>query len=947
MPRENLSSTQSANDPVAPCDQNIIPIFPVRFAFKPEVLMEIANEFRKTSAEDDMHNENDYCLRRIRQGFVYIYVPNTVEDLESCSDCSKGHWLVFRYHTSSEDQNSCEIRNDTETQGSGQYTFQMYKWADGHAAGKWELDSSRIYPYAFVPEATTQIEIGYSEFRWPSYFFEEAERNPSFRESILTPVDLSAEQTKFSAPMRDLDQHVEEFKPTLIDKISDYLISQTGIAPEDKKTVAFCEHSQTKGRIVSLHDPMGRILDINSLAKVISNTQMKFASDYQYPLTIAQLIANVKDSIDESWNSIKGWFSDHPIDSDTWNNFVDANERMTTMQENLVKLHRNTLSHDLSYSIKHQKTQALENGFGISDKSDTEIITYVTKLMAQVSLNLNSSKEGSNYILETINGEANPDIANIYSLLLSKWHTMAATIHKGIDTGMNASLRALEAFDYLLETTGTELSRSMIQFNNTVIRDATLSTFKFTDLNHKPVSLENVTEIFSGQTPSLNPNSGTVQTNQIEVFADGQRITTANASAQEVHVLHLQADAEITPAAGFQNKALIQEKFRLAGAGIAFFLNSATIADLHHQKNNPSKAKTNFGRIADNFWANITIAYTSAVTDTYQAGRAISQGGYAQSSARALGQKLFQSLSNNALFKAQSTVIPRFSQKAIAVADFSSKWLGRLAGAAGVFLSLLQTAEGIKTRNYSKAWGNSLIALGSALFLYTGLTGYGAIAGVALILTGIAIEYFGGLNDIEEWAKHSFWGSSDEYWGEERVKRISDQIFESRSFQSKNDPKSQVIQEAYKKELEQYQNLFDKFMVLKPESSQPTTFQLHLPNLDPTKGTSVLEVDIEIEYWLDSSYIFDDNITLSRFNYELNYQDKKAIIDFSKFLPEGPGYIKEIIINAEYQQQGQSSMEIDDHPLYEYKEPTKIIRDKYDIQRDVPSKIVHMPQWRI
>lgn len=945
MPRENLSATQSANDPVAPCDQNIIPIFPTRFAFKPDVLMEIANEYRNTSAEDNMHNEEDYCLRRIRQGFVYIFVPNTVEDLDSCSDCSKGYWLVFRYHTSAEDQNSCEIRSDTETQGSGQYTFQMYKWTDGHAAGKWELDSSKIYPYAYVPSTTTQIEIGYSEFRWPSYFFEEAERNPTFRENILTPVDLSAEQTSFSAPMQDLDQHVEEFKPSLVDKISDFLISQTGIAPEDKKTVAFCEHSKTKGRIVALHDPMGRILDINSLAKVVSNTQIKFASDYQYPLTIAQCIANIEESIDESWNSIKGWFSDHPIDSDTWNYFVDANEKLTTMQENLVKLHRNTLSHNLSYSIKHQKTYALENGFGSGEESDTQIITYVTKLMAQVSLNLNSSKEGSNYILDTINGESNTDITNIYSLLFDKWRSMGATIHKGLDTGMNASLRALEAFDYLLETTGTELSRSMVQFNNTTIQQATLSTYNFTDLNHQAISLEDATEIFNGSTPNINQSSGAVQINQVEVIADGQRITTANSNVQQVHVLHIQTDADITPAAGFQNKALIQEKFRIAGAGVAFFLNSATIADLHHQKNNPSKAKTNFGKIADNFWANITIAYTAAVTDTYQAGRAIAQGGYAQASTRALGQKLFQSLSDNALFKAQSAVIPRFSQKAIAVADFSSKWLGRLAGAAGVFLSLLQTAEGIKTRNYSKAWGNSLIALGSALFLYTGLTGYGAIVAVALILAGIAVEYFGGLNDIEDWAKHSFWGSSYNYWGAKRPEQISKQIQLSMGFQDEHNTNHQMLKEAYNEELILYKKLFDKFSVLKPGSSQPTIFQLNLPNLDPTNGSVVLEVNIEIEYWLDSSYFFDNNITLSRFNYEINYQDKKALIDFSQYLPSGPGYIKDIIINAEYQQSGEPSMEIDDHVLYEYEAPTTIIRDKVAIQNNVPSQIVHMPKW--
>ncbi|PXF64198.1 toxin VasX [Kangiella spongicola] len=946
MPRENLSATQNANDPVAPCDRNIIPIFPVRFAFKPEVLMEIANNYRNTSAEDDMHNEKDYCLRRIRQGFVYIFVPNCVEDKDSCSDHKKGYWLVFRYYTSSEDQNSNEIRSDTETLGSGQYTFQMYNWVDGHAAGKWELDSSRIYPYAFVPNTTTQIEIGYSEFRWPSYFFEEAERNPSFRENILTPVDLSAEQTNFSAPMRDLDKHVEEFKPNLLDKISDYLISQTGIAPEDKKTVAFCERSKTIGRIIALHDPMGRILDISNLAKSVNNTQLKFASDYQYPLTIAQCVANVKDSIDESWNTIKGWFSNDPIESDTWQNFLDANDKITSMKENLIKIHKGTFSHQLNYSMIHQLQALAENGFGRSEEEDIKNITFLTNIMTQFALDLSTSKEGSDYILDTLNGEANTQVTSIYNLLLSKWNAVISTVHKGITSGMDHALSAMEAFDYLLQESATAFSRSMVQYNNTLIQNTTLGVYGFKTLNHQPLSLEDVVSTFDGETPTINKKTGSVSTNRIVVIAGSTRLASPQLNAQQVYTLHVQTDAEITPAAGFQNKAYAQEKFRIGGAGLALFLNSVTIADLYHQKNNPSKSKTQFGRIADNFWANITIAYTSAVTDTYQAGRAISQGGYASSSGRALGQKLFDKLSKNALFKTQSAVLPKFSQKAIAVADFGSKWLGRLAGGAGVFLSLLQTADGIKSRNYSKAWGNSLIALGSALFLYTGLTGWGAVVAVVLILAGIAIEYFGGLNDIEDWAKHSFWGSSHDYWGTRRL-NIRERLLLGQAISRPDHKDFKTIKSYFDEEIKSYTKLFDKFAVLKPESTQPTFFQLKLPNLDPTKGKAILKVDIEIEYWLESSYIFDNNITLSRFNYELNYQDKTAMIDFGDFLPQGPGYIKEIIINATYKQPWQLLMEVDDYVLYEYKAPTTIIRDKFDIQRGLPSTVVHMPQWRI
>lgn len=919
MPRENLSATQNVLDPVAPCDPSIIPIFPARFAFKPEALMEIANEYRNTSAEDNMHNEQDYCLRRIRQGFVYIYVPNTVEDLESRTDRPNGYWMVFRYNTSYEDQNSNDMRADTETLTSGLYQFRMYQWEDGHAAGKWKLDNSRVYPYAFVPEHTTQIEIGYSEHRWPAYYFEEAERNPEFRKHILTPVDLSAEQSDFTAPLKDLDQHVEEFKPTLRQRIADYLISQTGIGMENKDTVAFCNHSKTRGRIVALHDPMGRLLDINTVSLLVNNTQANFNQEYQYPLVTARAIESVKTHLDDNWHWFKDIWSDRPISEDSdqlRQKFIEACDNFTTLQENLVKLHETTFSHQLDYAVTKQIDYAQKNGIrGDGSESDMELIDYTTTLLNQAVSDLNSSTVGSDYIVNLYNPDSGKAISQTYQDNFILWSRIGGAIQKGVANGLKIAEKAFQRFDVMCTTQCLQMAQAAVKYGNTEIRAAFDSVYTIEEWTVKPLTLDEVEKVIRNRRmprSTLVTNQQLRQSNRLTVYAGNRRLTPRNVAVTQLDMLHIKVKGfNVMPAPGIRDISPNFGRIETAVTGMGAFLSAATIVDLLHKKENAPAGDDIFSQIADNFWVNITVASMSAIDDSYNTGRALIRTNVGQTARTVISSKLFSKFSANTLFRAQSIALGMTQSKAISLVSTGAKALGRFAGHAGVVLSLLQAAAGIAQNNYAKAWGNALIAIGSGVLLIFGATVVGAVIGVLLIVIGAVIEYFGALDPLQEWAKNSFWGSSDFYWGIERDifrKRISD----SRIIAMPADKDHTKLIGFFEKELDEFNKIVNQLRLVDIGGKRNSRFKVYLPYLgEGTQFGEGLKVNISIEHKPDSNWVFSDDYNNVAFDYSIDYQQKMIAIDYGRSIPSSPGYIEEVNVLVEYTPESRQTMELE------------------------------------
>ncbi|MCE8439348.1 toxin VasX [Rhodovulum sulfidophilum] len=83
-----LSETRAADELTSACDEDIRPIFPVRHALTEEALFNIARDGTSPGEPGAIGAQGSYELRRLRQGYVYIYARNGHPD--RLSSDSKG-----------------------------------------------------------------------------------------------------------------------------------------------------------------------------------------------------------------------------------------------------------------------------------------------------------------------------------------------------------------------------------------------------------------------------------------------------------------------------------------------------------------------------------------------------------------------------------------------------------------------------------------------------------------------------------------------------------------------------------------------------------------------------------------------------------------------------------------------------------------------------------------
>lgn len=922
MPRENLSATQDGDDPVAPCENKIIPIFPVRFAIKPSVLTDISEHYRNVSAEDNLHHEVDHEFRRIRQGYVYIFAKNAIEDESTRTDTETGKWLIFRYNTEAGDANSSNFNSDsqipfyirnpnTETAFAGQYAFKMYEWVDGTASGKWALNDSRTYPYAFVPETTTEIDIAYSEYRWPAHFFERLENDAALREQFFTPVSLGLEQTDFSAPLSKLQELVVDFKPNIVNEfmqgiygpLEDYADLHTGVKPQDPNKVAPSEDIRTNGRIVALHDPVGRILDINQRIHKNDNERTAFSLAHQYPLTTARAIDKIKDIVDD-----KSWFEDLIKDTiygdllveDTlWTELYNSEERFDLIAKNLLSLHKVSIAHNQKYSIHNHIDCALAGVSGSSERSDLELITYASELLNQSYLGVGNTIPGSKYQIETIaQTGGNRAMGRTINDYLKTWAKVVDLVKSGVQKRLDHALAAAESFDSFLKINGPELGKLQLQYTNPDFMDTLKTLYGIDGFNQRPLKITDVEDIIkngripqsttsgsfsAGETNVTRPNGNTVHSQQ-----NLGRTVSSTQNVDTIDLQYVSIEGEFYPSAGFQEKATSQLNTRLSMAGLSSFLNFSGLYFIIDNRHNQT-ATTTVGKIAESTYLNLIVATGSIINDIYECRQTFANGKLLKTSSQGLNSKLYSSISSNKILKPVANFTSKFKVGAIS-GPRVSQFAGKALGAIGVLFTAFTAYEGFSTGDKAKGWGNTIAAFGSAMLMAGALLGPIGI-GIAIIIIGIGmmVEWFGKLSPIEDWAYQSFWGQSDYYWGEEvdRSDKIGDQIKTSKALALPNDSDYEKIKNFFEDEMRAFEDLFLKIRVdnIKSKGKQ---FDIFLPRYNEAGNTPQLSIKVTVEEpsshnRVGTGYSYGKIHTFP-VNASINREQSVASVDLSPFI---------------------------------------------------------------
>lgn len=306
-------------------DQNIIPIFPVRFAISGDALLDLRDGKPVPPIPTSLHDMTDHQLLRIRRGYIFI-----IDD--------QNRWHIFWYETNWKDNNAVtrvarsadsNEKKAKRLQGRAPYSFNKVKWQDKvYSRGPWDLDlEDRIYPFAFVRNDVSTCWIAYSEERWPSFIFERLEVDIALREKLMTKLDTKSRNGKHCAPLEELGRYADNFKNKNIDYVNydnyqvENVFRYTSIADESIKFVTQYA-AAGKGVLATIYDPTANHLDINKLISSQEYIAQKFADEYKYPITIGNLIRQLQtekddykyleDSADEK---LKGSYSgsDHTV----------------------------------------------------------------------------------------------------------------------------------------------------------------------------------------------------------------------------------------------------------------------------------------------------------------------------------------------------------------------------------------------------------------------------------------------------------------------------------------------------------------------------------------------------------------------------------------------------------------------------------------------------------
>lgn len=305
MSYDGFSATELVEKDTFTCSLDVLPIFPVRFALSPQELGCI----EKPSSIDE---PGSYLVRKLRQGYVYIFVekPEETDGLTS----SDGTWQVFRYSSPAGDVSSCDDPANTDCGHKGEHSFSKYTWPGHYGEGNW-VYSGETKPYCWVPTSSSKIWIAYSEYRWPSMFFKKAHKK-AFRKKIMQEVDLRGE-TNWGAYVDEIGNIVEEYKPeeclspdiedTLPDEITINLATElefshcpferdtdTPILPSKKECV----------EVIALFDPLGDIKELRQWLILMEAYQRNYKETNIYPLTTGAISEVMMPSLDDR----SGWF---------------------------------------------------------------------------------------------------------------------------------------------------------------------------------------------------------------------------------------------------------------------------------------------------------------------------------------------------------------------------------------------------------------------------------------------------------------------------------------------------------------------------------------------------------------------------------------------------------------------------------------------------------------
>ncbi|MCC8379520.1 MULTISPECIES: toxin VasX [unclassified Xenorhabdus] len=378
---------------VRPCDANIRPIYPVRYAymnfFGDELLS--AQLPPPISAFIDPYDDSlsasvlrGYSIRMPRAGWIYVKEEGPIKTRGSQRD---GKLLIFKF--------SPEI---VTLEGKRGMVTKYTKYEQKAGSSAWEEihpasgTAGLGYPFLAMDKDVTKISIVYSEVKLSKSILKKMDNDKEFRRNAMQFVDLDSEQSDYAidAKQEHFDGLVEDFKDperqfqTYKKQLSDPALQSADLGDISIDGSFFmnsdmemryidsliCPHYKDKAKIVVLNDPVGYQRDILMAYMLLNLWELNYGVTNIYPLTIGNFIEILSSSKNEEIKK----YVEECIHQENWKTWwpkltIPIND-IKNKKKDILDLYNHFFEGGMIAGKLGGLTHYFKNFFSVSDKKD-------------------------------------------------------------------------------------------------------------------------------------------------------------------------------------------------------------------------------------------------------------------------------------------------------------------------------------------------------------------------------------------------------------------------------------------------------------------------------------------------------------------------------------------------------------------------------------------------
>ncbi|MCJ8351184.1 toxin VasX [Moritella sp.] len=902
-------------------DTKVTPIYPVRYAyanFFEEELSEASEPPTLSTLLDLDASDNSgyikeskgYLVRLLREGWVYI----REED-----DSANGYFHIFKYE---------KIQN--EGQIVEKFTKYLFKNKNNAQDGLVLDDSTKVksYPFVFVRKGIKEISIIYTAHELHANVIDNLNSNVNERKLAMQRVDLLADSHEHAvkANADNFNKLIEDYKsrqdrflrlkesdnPDIKDLNLDVLTTESSYELAAEQIAAKLQRKIPYGetaRIIALHDPVGRQIEIAEAHAKLSIWEKNFSASNIYSYTIGSIVNDLNKTDDVDMREILDESIAWDKHEKHWGEMNEQYDQFKQRQEQYSALYLDFMcGSELTVGSLSMYFQHFFWSEPLSADDTEAELNKLCSVGADMFMGIVSSAPGKAAMKSIITDAADNKNNNAYSISIAvivkllttpgiKWSTYTIQSVDKLFAGLGSLWGEMLSYsDYSVELSKRKINKFNAKALIYTVEDVVphlLKVFgvKIDRQNKIRISDDALAKVFakalSGKLNSAVKTQAEVGSNERaksrgnRLFATSKKLkemssfyySLANITVDKA-VAHryktviagdITADASVT--GNHKGKAVLF--LDTAFSGLSAFINVQTLFDIANESKYANADPLKQAAINNSAMSLISSASSLAV-DTVTLANTVTQSA-AMLSKHApqianMSKVMIPALTARA-GRVGTLLAGKLVGSAVALANFTASVAAVYSGMRAYELGHTEEATG----HYISAFGSGVLfgqaAVAAGLYLTSSgaipspVTWAVAVVGLVAIGAGVAITMVYGKTRLELLLESCFWGAGKKhlFWDdkENRIDDITKLLEMAGEIHN-----LKAVQSSFQNEFQEFMNLFymPKLDIKQKDNGKgaPRTVKYHFSLPSFQVGQSDLRFDFFSTDWLD--YAVDNKL---------------------------------------------------------------------------------------